>query len=175
MLFCNYSINVTAALKELKPVAAKNDSFLGSAIVIVPLEDVLEKIEDGYRYVNFSEVDENEVMRGNVIQAVVEGNYYTDLVLGGGQLTSKSLCEDDSCNKKSTQFEFVANESIQMKLDSQPEYAVMAGPADQHIPNKPDSQHGYEVAAGPLDGRNHNYNAHFQCVRIRIKVVIILK
>ena len=83
------------------------------------------KIKDGYSYVKFSEVDKDEALRGNVIQAVVEGHYYSDLVLDGGQLISKRLCDDESCSKKSFNFELVADQHIPNRLDGQPEYAVM--------------------------------------------------
>ena len=134
LLFFNHGINVTAAKpkakecripKKQKPFAAKNISFAGSDIVIVPLADVQLKIKDGYSYVNFSEVKKNEALRGDVIKAVVQGNYYSDLVLGGGQLASKSLCKDESCNKKSFKFKLVADEHISNRLDAEPEYAVM--------------------------------------------------
>ena len=104
---------------------ATNNSFMDSAIVIVPLADVEMKIKDGYRYVNFSEVNRNEVLRGHVMKAVVKGNYYTDFALDGGRLTSKSLCKDESCNKKSLKLKLVADEHILNKLDADPEFAVM--------------------------------------------------
>ena len=89
--------------------------------------DVQKKMKDGYRLLKFNEVNDEDSLRGKMIQTVVEKKYYSNLKLDGGQLSSKRLCKDDSCDKKLITFVFKFNEYISNKLSPQPQYAVMTG------------------------------------------------
>ena len=93
----------------------------------MPVSDVQKKIEDSYRLVKFSEVNDAGDRRGKVIQTVVEQNYYTNLKLDGGRLSLRILCEDNSCDKKSMTFELKAGKYNSNQLGPQPQYAVMSG------------------------------------------------
>ena len=108
-------------------VIAKHTFFQGSAIIILPMLEVPEKIKDGYQYVNFSAIDEDKVLKGKVMKAIIRKNYYSELKLDGGQLTSKRFCKDDSCNKKMIKVELVADKDISDMLAHQPQYAILEG------------------------------------------------
>ena len=98
-----------------------------SAVSIIDVVDVEKYKKKGWRLVKFDEVDDGGAMGGMVAQHIIDNNYYSDLKLDGGQLTSKRLCDDYSCDKRSIKFELVPDTHQSHKLGSPPQYAVMTG------------------------------------------------
>ena len=98
-----------------------------SVIAIVHVSDVKRKIDGGYKVVKFNEVNNNADLRGNVIQALVEHNFYSALKLDGGQLSSKRYCKGNSCESKTIAFEFESDQYIPNKLRTEHQYVAMIG------------------------------------------------
>ena len=75
----------------------------------------------------FDEVDDGGALGGIVAQHIIDNNYYTDLKLDKGQITSKRLCDDATCDKRSIKFELVPDPNELIRLGGVPQYAVMTG------------------------------------------------
>ena len=98
-----------------------------TAVFIVDLVDVEVYKKNGSRLVRFDEVDDGGAMGGIVAEYIIKNNYYTDLKLDKGQIASKRLCDDVTCDKRSIKFELVPDTEKLITLDSVPQYAVMTG------------------------------------------------
>ena len=93
----------------------------------MPVIDVQKIMEDGYRLVKFNEVNDEDSLRGKIIQTLVEQKYYSNLKLDGGQLSFKRRCRGNFCDNPTSIFALIAGEYSADELASQPEYAIMTG------------------------------------------------
>ena len=93
----------------------------------MPGTDVQKKIQDGYRIVKFSEVNDEGSLTAKAIQTLVEKNYYSDIKFEGGQVSSKRRCVEDTCTNKMITFVFEPGNFISQNLGHGSQYVAMAG------------------------------------------------
>ena len=86
-----------------------------------------QKIDEGFRLVKFTEVGSAGALRGEVIQTLVQKNYYSNLKLDGGQLSFERRCKNNRCDQPIIIFEPKSGEGTRNILGPQPQYALLTG------------------------------------------------